>query len=146
MLIKVLRKLIKLHPAALIVLSLVFFSAASPSKHRKQKHSSALSGVCCTSERANSQLRTGGSTLPLEGMCSIRQRGSSHCPGAERLWRTRVGCSARGPAARAAGPAAWLAGCISHLSKVLARLILLQWTSLSGLIMPFWDLKLSTAC
>ena len=139
MLIKVFR------PAALIFLFLVFFSAAPPSKHHKQKHLSGLCGVCCTSETANSQLRMGDSTFPLPGICSICQHGNSYRPEAERLWSTRVGGSARGLTAHAAAPAAWLVGCILHLSKVSAWLILLQHTNLSGLVMPFWDLKLSTA-
>lgn len=39
-----------------------------------------------------------------------------------------------------------LVGCILLLFKALVLLILLQNMSLSGLIIPFWDLKLSTAC
>lgn len=46
-----LRMLIKVfRPASLTFLFLVFFSAVPPSKHHKQKHSSGLCGVCCTSE------------------------------------------------------------------------------------------------
>lgn len=142
-----LKMLIKVFcPTTLMFPFLVFFSAAPPSKHHKQKHSSSLCGVCCTSETANSQLRTGDSTFPLAGIRSIRQHGNSYCLKAVWLWSTCVGCSARGPAAHAAAPAAWLVGCILHLSKVLVWLILLQRTSLSGLIMPFWDLNISTAC
>lgn len=85
---------------------LLLYFAASPSRHHKQKQSSGHSGVCCTSETTNSQLRRGHSTFPLASTCSIHQHGNS-CPSeAEQLQSIWVGDSA--------------AGCILDLSNISA--------------------------
>lgn len=139
-----LRMLIKVFcPASLTFLFLVFFSAVPPSKHHEQKHCSGLCGVCCTSEDLRFATENGRHVPSCRHL--------QHLSAWELLlpwgWATlehpgwvvlHVVCLHT--------LQHWLVGCILHLSKILVQLILLQYASLSGLIMSFWEMKVSTEC